>query len=352
MRKIVYLIIVLVFFLYCKNETKTQGKLNSDYIQVDWLENWFSAWELMSKEVLELPKSIPPEMFFYDDKYIYTTSEISAPLGEAFDGPKLLGEKLPWKRQLHNDTLVIPNGQHIPIQLMTFAAPSKRKGVEAFFVMAAPIFWKNTGIESNEVSLDKLITGIFLHEFAHTRQMNGIGLKITEIENNHTFKYEVSDDILQDYFSNDSLYVKEYLKEVNVFYSASNSKTKEELYSITKKGIVLLKERQTKYLIPENKILAEMDNIFLSMEGLGQYMIVSWLTNPKGGNYPLDVAIKATRRSGKWWSQDEGLALFLIYNKMTSPNWKIMFSDNPIDIVELIEKEYTIATTLKFSNDF
>ena len=209
MKQILYLILISTLFISCKNEIKPQEKANNT-IQLDWLEKWFSAWELMSKEVLGLPKGTAPEMFFYDKKYIYTTSEISAPFGTPFNGPKLFGEKLNWKRKLHNDTLTIPNGERVPIQLMTFASPSEQKGIEAFFVMAAPIFWKNTGIESNEVSLDKLLTGVFLHEFAHTRQMNGIGSKITEFESNHTFKYEISDDIIQDYFKNDNIYVNEY----------------------------------------------------------------------------------------------------------------------------------------------
>lgn len=331
--------------LSCIYETKSNEEVIINNIKLKWLESWFSAWELMSEEVLDLPKSTPPIMFFYDDKYVYTTSEISAPNGETFNGPKLLGEKLHWIRALHNDTLTIPDGQRIPIQLMTFAAPSEQKNVEAFFVMAAPVFWKNTGIESEDVSLDKLLTGIFLHEFAHTRQMNGIGSKITDFENNHTFKFEVSDDIIQDYFSSDSIYVSEYKKEVNIFYSTSNAKTKNELYGLTNEGLNLLRERQTKYLSPENKILVEMDDIFLTMEGLGQFMIVSWLTNPKGGNYPLDIAIKATRRGGKWWSQDEGLALFLILDKMTNPNWKTMFSDHPVNVIQLIEKEIKVANT-------
>jgi len=339
MRKIIGIILVSIFMFSCKDESKLPKELNNEHVELDWLENWFSAWELMSKEVLGLPKTTPPEMFFYDEKYVYTTSQISAPLGKSFNGPKLFDKKLPWKRQVHNDTLTIPNGQRIPLQLMTFAAPSEQKNVEAFFVMAAPIFWKNTGIESNEVSLEKLLTGVFLHEFSHTRQMNGIGSKITEFEKKHTFKYEISDDIIQDYFINDKVYIHKYNKEVNLFYAAYNANTKEELHSLTKQGIDLLKERQKKYLIPENKILVEMDNIFLSMEGLGQYMIVSWLAHPKGGNYPINIAIEATRRKRKWWSQEEGLALFLAFSKMKKPNWEIMFSSNPIDIVTLIEKE-------------
>ncbi|MBL4624431.1 MAG: hypothetical protein JKY42_04755, partial [Flavobacteriales bacterium] len=156
MKKIIFLLCSTVLILSCKNEPNPKKEVIVNNVKLDWLENWFSAWELMSEEVLELPKSTPPIMFFYDDKYVYTTSEISAPNGEPFDGPELLGVKLPWKRELHNDTLTIPDGQRIPILLMTFAAPSEQKNVEAFFVMAAPVFWGDAGIESKEVSLDKL----------------------------------------------------------------------------------------------------------------------------------------------------------------------------------------------------
>ncbi len=339
MKKTIFLLCTTVLILSCINKPQSKGKVITNNIKLTWLENWFSAWELMSEEVLKLPKSTAPTMLFYDDKYVYTTSEVSAPNGELFDGPKLLGEKLSWKRELHNDTITIPDGQRIPIQLMTFAAPSEEKNVEAFFVMAAPIFWKEVGIESKEVGLDKLLTGVFLHEFAHTRQMNGIGSKITDFENNHTFKFEISDDIIQDYFSNDSLYVAAYNNEIDFLYAASNAKTKNRLHSLANEGLNLLKGRQSKYLLPEKKALVGMDNIFLTMEGLGQFMIVSWLTNPKGGNIPYDIAVKATRRDKKWWSQDEGLALFLILNKLTTPDWKMMFSKHPIDIIKLLENE-------------
>lgn len=339
MKKIVILLFSAVLILSCKNKslaTKKEATINH---QLVWLENWFSAWELMSEQVLKLPKSTPPTMLFYDNKYVYTTSGVSAPNGVSFDGPKLLGEKLPWRKELHNDTLTIPDGQRIPIQLMTFAAPSKQKDVEAFFVMAAPVFWKSAGIESKEVPLEKLLTGVFLHEFTHTRQMNGIGSKITNFDNNNTFKVEVSDDIIQDYFAKDSLYVADYKNELSILYAAANTKKKSELYALTSKGLRLFREKQLKYIQPTNEVLVDMENIFLSMEGLGQFMIVSWLTNPEGGNIPFDIAVKATRRNKKWWSQDEGLALFLILDKLSTPNWKMMFSDKPIDIITLIEKE-------------
>jgi hypothetical protein len=102
----------------------------------------------------------------------------------------------------------------------------------------------------------------------------------------------------------------------------------------------LLKTRQSKYLKPEKEVLIEMDDIFLTMEGLGQYMIVAWLTLPEGGNIPLDIAVTAARRGKKWWSQDEGLALFLILKRLTEPDWaNNMFGNDPGTIIELLEKE-------------
>lgn len=339
MKKTIIVLFSAVLILSCKNKSHTTKKEPTNSHELVWLENWFSAWELMSKQVLKLPKSTPPTMLFYDDMYVYTTSKISAPNGVFFDGPKLLGEKLPWRKELHNDTLTIPDGQRIPIQLMTFAAPSKQKDVEAFFVMAAPVFWKGVGIESKEVGLEKLLTGVFLHEFSHTRQMNGMGSKITDFDNNNTFNVEVSDDIIQDYFAKNNLYVTDYKNELSILYAAAFTKKKSELYALTRKGLRLFREKQLKYIRPTNEVLIDMENIFLSMEGLGQFMIVSWLTNPDGGNIPFDIAVKATRRNKKWWSQDEGLALFLILDKLATPDWKMMFSDNPIDVITLIEKE-------------
>ncbi|MBN4073041.1 DDE-type integrase/transposase/recombinase [Crocinitomix catalasitica] len=87
------------------------------------------------------------------------------------------------------------------------------------------------------------------------------------------------------------------------------------------------------------KMLKELDDIFLSMEGLGQYVGVAWLIHPKGGNLPIEVAVKGFRRNGRWWSQDEGLALFLILNRLTNPNWKDdMFGKEPKYIVALLKQ--------------
>ena len=342
MRKIIYVLIFFGFLFSCKESSKGKisGQNFSNTAELDWLENWFSAWELVSEKILRFSSAKPPEMLFYDEKYVYTTSEISVSNGEKINGPKFLGKELPWKKAAHNDTLILPDGQSVPVQLMSFAGPLKEKPDEAFFVMAAPEFWKKAGVESKEIGLEKLMTGVFLHEFSHTQQVNGFGLKISGFEKNHQFKFEVSDDLIQDYFSKDSSYVRLYNKEVDLFYTAATSENIQEVKQLAKKGLELLRQRQSNYLLSEKDVLVEMDNIFLTMEGLGQYMIVAWLIHPEGGNLSMDVAVNTARRGKKWWSQDEGLALFLVLSKISQPDWaNDMFSTNPKTVIELLENE-------------
>ena len=112
--------------------------------ELSWLQSWFNAWELMSNQVLKLPKTAPPEMVFYDSVYVYSTSEVSAPTGERIQGPAFFGKSLPWKKMEHKGELTLPDGQKVPLALMSFAGPSKNG--RSFFVMAAPSFWKSAGM--------------------------------------------------------------------------------------------------------------------------------------------------------------------------------------------------------------
>ncbi len=304
----------------------------------EWLSRWIGAWEAMAGNVLKLPPAAAPLMLFYDNAYVYTTSAVSAPAGEPFEGPTFFGNRLPWRKRAHADTLTLPDGQKVPVQLMTFAAPAGAQGAEAFFVMAAPAFWNEAGIHSEAVGLERMLTGVFLHEFAHTRQMNGIGRIITGYERSHRFEVPVSDDMIQEYFAGDSSYVRQFREEVELFYRAARSPDEGEVKRLATQALRMLKERQNQHLVGKHKVLGEMDNVFLTMEGMGQYLMAKYLQTPGGGTVPEATAIKATRRGKNWWSQEEGLALVLLYERLApNPDWTVLFTDNPPDIVTLIE---------------
>ena len=197
------------------------------------------------------------------------------------------------------------------------------------------------GVKSDELGLENLVTGVFLHEFAHSQQMRNFGKRITEYEKANRFETDFSDDIVQNLFDKNPAYTEIYLKETDTFYDAFAAKNKTTKTELIERGINLLRKRHTDFFAGKYENLKTIDDFFLTMEGLGQYTMYAWLTDQRGANLPPEIALKGTRRSKKWWSQEEVLALFLILEQLSKPkNWaKNMFGDKTESVVDLISRQ-------------
>ena len=179
-----------------------------------WIEGWFAAWELTSRGILRLPDAPAPEMVFYDAACVYTTSTVAARGAPTVDGPLWRGAKLPWRSFAHGGALTLPDATQVPIALMSFTNVAEETG--PFFVMAAPSYWRENG-HGEEPGL----TGVFLHEFAHTRQMAGMGEKIGPIDATWPYPEELNDDAVQKHFGEDAAYVAAYTAERDLLYRAA-----------------------------------------------------------------------------------------------------------------------------------
>lgn len=299
---------------------------------------WFAAWEMVSRDFYKIDRISPVEFVFFDENDVYSTSDISVPDGELIAGPKLFGKQLIWKRAAHNGKITLPNRKSVPVGLMSFASELENKN--AFFVMPLPKFWEKAGVESNELGLENLITGVFLHEFSHTQQIQNFGRKISEYERKYKFETELSDNIIQDYFEKDTNYTSVFREEVKLFYDAIAEKDKTKSADLIKESIEKLRSRQNNYFIGDKAHFREIDDFFLTMEGFGQFTMYLWLTSPKGANISPEIALKGVRRGGKQWSQEEGLALFLLLNKLSKPKYwaRSMFGNKTESVIELISK--------------
>lgn len=300
--------------------------------------NWFSAWKLVSKNIYKVKKAKPVDFVFFDDKYVYTTSDISTSSEATMvKGGNLLNLKFTWIKALHNNILTLPDSAVVDVGLMSFVATISDKSDKAYFTMPLPSFWKQSGVTSKELGLANLITGVFIHEFSHAQQMQNFGKKMTEYEQQTNFEQAFTDDIVQHLFAKDSSYVESYHKEVALLYSSLNNNGLDKQKLST--GLALLKQQHKEFFKGEFASLHQIDNFFLTMEGLGQYSMYLWLTNARGANLNKELAIEGVRRGGKWWSQDEGFALFLILDKLAKPKkWaKDMFGTKTEDVTELID---------------
>jgi len=334
----VYLIATILFICGC-NRTVYPKIQKTEPIENKWLWEWVSSWDSLSKETFNLKDSKPPEILFFDNTHVYSNSQVSTPSGTIFNGPDLYSQKVTWKKQAHQDTLILPDSTVTGIQLMTFAAPKQNGN---YFVMPAPNYWKKIGLSNETVSLEEMLNGIFIHEFAHTRQMEGVIDKIISFEKSGTYEYPINDDILQNYFQDDSTYVHKFKNEVKNLYELLEEKDQSELRLKVNEWLNKFTERQKEYLQPISDDLAEIDNVFLTMEGIGQYAMMKFYISDFGGNYSYDDALKATRHNKKWWSQEEGLGLILLYEKLVGTiDWSELYSLKNNTIIDLIEKEKT-----------
>jgi len=305
------------------------------------VQQWFTAWELVSRHIYHVNQLRPVSFVFFDDTYVYSTSGVTVPQGELVRGPGLMNHSFRWKRMLHHDSLRLPDKQVVPVGLMSFASEMNGEGNVPFFVMPLPSFWEKSGVTSKELGTTKLVTGVFTHEFSHSQQMQNFGKKMTEFEKNNHFETEFSDDIIQHLFAKDGAYVQAYTKEAETFYAAALAKDKDSTVFFAKQALALMQQRQATYISNKEQPLTTIDNFFLTMEGLGQYSIYAWLIHPQGGRVPAPVAVAGVRRGKKWWSQDEGLALFLVLEKLAPPaKWgPVMFSERTESIVDLLKSE-------------
>ena len=301
-------------------------------------KKWFTAWRLISKEIYKIDKVAPTDFVFFDDKYVYSTSSTSVKNGTVVKGYNLINLVFLWQKKLHNDSIILPDRSVVPINLMSFAATNSSDSTKPFFVMPLPSFWLQAGVSSKQLGLDNLITGVFVHEFSHSQQMQNFGKKITSFEQENNFGVEFTDDIVQTIFSEDTIYSKLYSKEIDLFYASIKTNTLNR--TLVKKGLSVMQKRQKTYFKDKYENLKALDNFFLTMEGLGQYAMFLWLTHPDGGNITRDIAIEGVRRGGKWWSQDEGFALFLILDKLAVPEkWvRPMYGDKTESITELFNR--------------
>jgi hypothetical protein len=333
--KVVFLLAFVSVSSAVLSQSKTDDKQRDISFYTD-INKWFGAWSFVSKDIFGIDTVRPVEFVFFDDKYVYSTSTTTIKIGETVKGCNLMNLSLDWKKKLHDGKLTMPDNSVVPVGLMSFAAVIPNTKDKSFFVMPLLSFWERSGVTSKELGLQNLVTGVFIHEFSHSQQMQNFGKRMTYFEQQNNFGVEFSDDVVQNVFGKDSTYLSLYKQEIETFYQSIQNQPLDT--SSVKEGLRLLNQRQSEFFKGQYSNLKDIDNFFLTMEGLGQYSMYLWLVHPKGAHIKNSIAIEGVRRKGRWWSQDEGFALFLILSKLAAPQtWvKDMFGNETESVVDLI----------------
>ncbi len=335
-------IIALFCLVSCKNNpnSTTEKSIDAGLISA---ATWFQAWELVAKETYHVSTATPVELVLFDEKYVYTTSKVSGAGGEIVEGPALWDKQYVWLKKAHNGQLVMPDSTKSPVQIMSYTKPLfLKEDTIAFFVTPLPSYWKIKDIGDHGIGYDSLSLIVFLHEFTHAQQIIKSHDGMDNIINGYLSKNPkdeavFNDDLMQNLYEKDAVYSKAFKEEMALFYAAceETDKTKQKTKALT--AITALENRQKSILAKDKKDLAEIDNYWLTLEGLGQYSTYAWLVHPKGGNLDRKKALEILKT--KYWSQEEGfpIAYLLAQNGGTKTWWTDMFCRNPKSTIGLLK---------------
>jgi hypothetical protein len=218
---------------------------------------------------------------------------------------------------------------------------------ERYFVIALPSIWRAAKV-IGPTELGP--TPVFLHEFSHARQDVVLDPQFRAAGATYKPPGYFNDDSLQEHFKGDPAYVAVYEKEAALLYQAAAEPDGRKARALAKKALELMEARQKRWFVGPDRMWKPYDDLFLSMEGFGQWIAYAWLSDPKGAGMPADAAREKMRGKRRWWSQEEGLGLFLVIDRFV-PDWpQRAFGKTPalgIDLLRLAAQESSAAPSAK-----
>lgn len=303
---------ILLLVISCNNNSK-KGVITTDK-GLDCAKNWFSAWELVSRDIFKIKEKSPTRYVFFDSVFVYTTSPLTGKGGIIIEGPQLFDEKQIWYKKPHNGKLILPDSTEENVQIMCYASPTKEKEIKAFFIMPLLSFWEKEKIDDHGIGLDKLTTGVFTHEFCHSQQLGSFDIfgEYFEAYQKKFGAENIGDDMMQDFYEKNAKISSIYKNELTAFVKSAHVEENMRK-SATKEALNIFENKHTTIVEQDKKDLKMIDDIWLTMEGVGQYAMYEYFINPKGANLSEEKAIKAVKTNS--WSQEEGFAMFYLLSK-------------------------------------
>jgi hypothetical protein len=304
--------------------------------EVTWLQRALNGWEQVSREFLQVDPEPLPWIVLFDAACVWHLSPESMPGQLSTAVPSTLafaGRPVVVRATPHKGTVLLPSG--VPVSVEMKASTSLyRNGRAAFFVMAMPSVWQTR--EVSAPTRAEYLQGVFSHEMTHTRLLVAINRRVRELARAHELVYPINDDVIQAEFHRVDGFEAAFNRERDQFYKAALEHDPAKRRELAIRALEMVRQRHARYYKGPTAAYAELESLFLTMEGVGQWAAYRLTKIRAGGN---DVeALKLVRDNRRYWSQDAGLALFLIIDAMV-PRWQArVFTDTPASPYALLEE--------------
>lgn len=282
-----------------------------------WLVEALAGWSVVRGDFLNAPVQPLPQIVAYDQRCAYTLASAHGRSGE-------------WAVAEHRGEIALPSGATIPPAPNAFNAVTDRG--HNFVVIALPSIWRPVAPKS-EIPLEWFLEGVLLHEIAHSYQ-SAVTPQISfpALLQQLPATASISDDSVQETFEKAPAYVRDYQRERDLLFAAATAPTDADSRALACDALTALRSRRQRHFGGAKAQWALVDEMSLTTEGLGQWVAYAWLTRQRG----LDRALVLSKLRGPYWSQEQGLATFLVIDRLV-PGWqKRLFAPRPSTAAQLL----------------
>ena len=133
-----------------------------------WTAQALASWDRLDRERLRMPRPVTPIITLFDQSCAYTlTPDRRGDFRVGSRAYRTLGRP-------HDGQIGLPDGNSVPAQRLAFASPVSNG--DMFFIMALPALGRADATEPRDANLLAMV--VFMHEFAHSQQADGLGGRI------------------------------------------------------------------------------------------------------------------------------------------------------------------------------
>ena len=292
-----------------------------------WTAEALASWDRLDRERLRIAEPVTPVITLFDEACAWTLTPDAR--GDFHVGAR----RYRATGAAHSGEVSLPDGGTVPARKLAFASPMSDGRM--FFIMALPAVWRADHSEPRD--WNRLSMVVFMHEFAHTQQAASLGVRIDDLLA-RGLPEDSDDDVIQDRFGGRPDYPAAYEAERDLFYQAAAATDARMARAGLASAAQAMGARRGRWFRGQDALYAEADDVFLTLEGTGNWAAWMWLTDVRGGRLSPSDATAFVRGGGNRWSQDEGLGIMLAVDRLT-PDWPALaFSPRGATADGLIER--------------
>lgn len=289
-----------------------------------WIARAIDAWHYTSSTITMIGPVDQLQTVFFDEDCVLISDDAMAGVDR---------KTFIWSRSNHSGSVTLPDGRKIQAGVQS-SMITKDDG--AFMVMSLPSIWKSGGVNGGALGLETLMVAVLLHEGTHIVQFPTYGETVTKLIEDHNLADSFNDDSIQQQFEGNFEFSASVQNETELLFVAAAAVDDTKAKNIAGQALTLLRDRRAKWFTGDHSYLSDAEDLWLTLEGSGQWAGYSWLTDPKGAGLSQETAMAGFGKRSKWWTQKQGLAMFLAIDRL-GYDWKShAFGNADLTVTEML----------------